>query len=242
MRNSLSQADIQSSPILVDTIKQKTNEERPRRWGQERPIEVTIPTQPFVPEPPSVTSRFTIYQNGKERHYVHKDGSEKIAFRADATHIRPEGKIDRETLGAMVEVAKSRGWSEIQINGNKDFARSAWIEIEARGGHSRGYEPTREDRAAAGARAREIAVERPTQQRMSDGGQRLYDEIVKVIDEKVRDGSQRDMLKRETAAQIIEREGRGRVIDFPEQRERVVASRPERESLERHEMMEGHGR
>lgn len=253
MKNSLSQA-VHADPTLVDFIKPKEREEKQRLAVDVRPIQIGLPEHSFPPEPASVATKFIVYQKGNERHYHHNDEREKLAFRADATHIRPEGKVDQRALGAMVEVAQSRGWSEIQINGNKDFAKAAWIEIEARGARSRGYEPTREDMAAAVARKREIAAERAPQQnapqRMSEGGQRLFEEISKVIDQKIPSPENRETLKRETEKLIVQRESGGRVIDFPE-RDRSIPSQPvgvakgnaERDSLEQHyEMMAGRGR
>ncbi|MEM5312610.1 LPD7 domain-containing protein [Paraburkholderia sp. JHI869] len=41
----------------------------------------------------------------------------------------------------MVEVAKAKNWSELQIKGTEEFRRQAWIAAELAGVPTRGFRP-----------------------------------------------------------------------------------------------------
>lgn len=90
---------------------------------------------------------YDIREKGDERHYVRRDDG-KLAMRATETHIHGVQR-DAATIGAMLDLAVSRGWNDVQIKGDRDVARVAWIEASARGLKAEGYVPTRDDRHAA---------------------------------------------------------------------------------------------
>ena len=90
---------------------------------------------------------YDIRDKGDERHYHRRDDG-KLAIRATETHLHGVQR-DATTIGAMLDLAVSRGWNDVQIKGDREAARVAWIEASARGLKAEGYTPTRDDRHAA---------------------------------------------------------------------------------------------
>jgi hypothetical protein len=56
-------------------------------------------------------------------------------------------KNDMDTVQDMLEVAETKGWSSIQLNGSKEFKRIAYIEATVRGIDAYGYKPNEKDLA-----------------------------------------------------------------------------------------------
>ena len=52
----------------------------------------------------------------------------------------------RETIVAMLEVAKAKNWREITVSGTDEFRRQAWLEARLAGMEVRGFEPKDADR------------------------------------------------------------------------------------------------
>lgn len=80
-------------------------------------------------------------------------------IRADAERI--DGMLrGPATLGAMLDLAAARGWTEVAIRGDREVAREAWIEATARGLRAEGYAPSRDDLHAAEQRRVEREAQR----------------------------------------------------------------------------------
>ncbi len=105
---------------------------------------------------------YDIREKGDERHYHRRDDG-TLAIRATDTHIHGVRR-DAATIGAMLDLAAARGWNDVQIRGDRETARTAWIEATARGLRAEGYTPTRDDRHAVEQRRverREMGLEAP---------------------------------------------------------------------------------
>lgn len=124
------------------------------------------PSAPPNPQdPPSIANAYEVRMVRGEREYYQKDDGQ-LAMRANDQRI--QGVLrDGRTIGAMLDIAASRGWSDVQISGDLDVARHTWIEATARGMRAEGYAPTREDRHLAEQRRIDrlqgIETPRPTQ-------------------------------------------------------------------------------
>ncbi|MFM0259549.1 LPD7 domain-containing protein [Paraburkholderia sediminicola] len=84
--------------------------------------------------------------------YVAHEG--KFLDRKSATvHFEDKGRSlstaseDRDVIAHMVEVAKAKNWSELQLKGSEEFRRQAWIAAELAGVPTRGFKPGVQDRA-----------------------------------------------------------------------------------------------
>lgn len=82
--------------------------------------------------------------------YVIKDG--KYHDKAsDALRFQDHGKKlstaveDRAVIADMVAIAGAKNWHQIELKGTDTFRQMAWMEAEARGIRSKGYEPTQHD-------------------------------------------------------------------------------------------------
>lgn len=87
-----------------------------------------------------------------EKHF-HKDGNayrsahrpDKIDFVDRVTRIHAYRPVSQFTARAMAEVVKERGWKSAEITGDKDWRSKAYVELESRGVHVDGHEPTERD-------------------------------------------------------------------------------------------------
>ena len=69
----------------------------------------------------------------------------KIAFVDNGKSLTTPSE-DRETIRAMLDVAKTKNWKEVTLTGSDDFKRNAWIEASLNGLDVRGYEPREADK------------------------------------------------------------------------------------------------
>jgi hypothetical protein len=53
---------------------------------------------------------------------------------------------DRQTIGAMLDLAQARGWQSVKLRGTDEFEREAWVQAQARGMKTEGYTPTNTDK------------------------------------------------------------------------------------------------
>ncbi len=82
---------------------------------------------------------FTDYQQKSE---VMRATAAKITTKLD----------DRQTVTAMLDLAKERGWDTVKLRGTGDFKREAWQQAQQRGIATEGYAPTQTDRQEAARR------------------------------------------------------------------------------------------
>lgn len=91
--------------------------------------------------PGQLKAKYLFTQKGE---YINKQGD--VLF-MDKGALLKSPKQDRETVNDMLEVAKEKGWSSIQLTGTKEFKRIAYIEATSRGIEAHGYTPTEKDLA-----------------------------------------------------------------------------------------------
>lgn len=90
---------------------------------------------------------YIVKDRGEVREYYQRDDGQ-LAMRA--TDQRIDGVLrDGRTVGAMLDLAASRGWNDVQIAGDIKVARATWVEATARGMQAEGYRPTHDDLHAA---------------------------------------------------------------------------------------------
>ena len=78
-----------------------------------------------------------------------------VAFQDVGKQLTTVGE-DRETIRSMVEVATTKGWKEVTVNGTDEFKRAAWLEAKLAGMEVNGYEPREADKK----RLAELQVDR----------------------------------------------------------------------------------
>jgi Large polyvalent protein-associated domain 7 len=66
---------------------------------------------------------------------------------------------DQATARAMLEVAQTKGWKQVTLNGSDEFKRAAWMEARLQGMEVHGYEPREADKK----RLAELLVDRQDQ-------------------------------------------------------------------------------
>ncbi|AFJ90388.1 hypothetical protein MYA_6054 (plasmid) [Burkholderia sp. KJ006] len=68
-------------------------------------------------------------------------------------HFEDKGKAlstesnDRQVIAHMVDVAKAKNWTVLEVRGSEEFRRNAWITAELAGVELRGFVPKESDRA-----------------------------------------------------------------------------------------------
>lgn len=84
--------------------------------------------------------------------YVVHDGK-FLDRKSETVHFEDTGRTlataseDRSVIAHMIEVAKAKNWSELQLKGTEEFRRQAWIAAELAGVPTRGFRPKALDRA-----------------------------------------------------------------------------------------------
>jgi hypothetical protein len=91
--------------------------------------------------PPSVRDRFI--QEGNRFYFP--DGFE--AFR-DRGRTLTTASANTEVIATLVDIARSRSWTEVSVAGTEAFRRESWRQARLAGIEVRGYRPTDEERVA----------------------------------------------------------------------------------------------
>ncbi|TDG02530.1 hypothetical protein E1N52_39390 [Paraburkholderia guartelaensis] len=84
--------------------------------------------------------------------YIAHDGK-FLDRKSETVHFEDTGRTlataseDRSVIAHMVEVAKAKNWSELQLKGTEEFRRQAWIAAELASVPTRGFRPKELDRA-----------------------------------------------------------------------------------------------
>jgi len=76
-------------------------------------------------------------------------GADTEAFMDHGSHIHiltREPAEQKQSIQAAIEIAKERGWRELEVTGTEDFRRQVWMEASLAGIQVRGYVPTPEDK------------------------------------------------------------------------------------------------
>lgn len=104
--------------------------------------------------PQSVRDRFV--QEGNRFYFP--DG--EVAFRDRGRRLTTVSE-NMEVVRSLVEIARSRGWTEVSVSGTEAFKRQAWQQARLAGLGVRGYRPSEEERIqvvrAVGRRRDEFA-------------------------------------------------------------------------------------
>ena len=90
--------------------------------------------------PPSVRERFV----QERRRFYFPDGTE--AFRDQGRRLTT-GSENTEVVRSFVEIAQTRGWGEIVVEGSERFRREAWRQARLADLEVRGYRPSVAERA-----------------------------------------------------------------------------------------------
>lgn len=109
--------------------------------------------------PQSVSSDFVHTPSDsafKSSKYYEKSNPVAVAFE-DRGKLLSSSRDDNKTIGAMVAVAKSKNWNEIQVKGTEEFKRKAWLEAASQGIKVKGFKPTERDMAALQAKQEEVS-------------------------------------------------------------------------------------
>lgn len=111
---------------------QETAEHRRRRFSVDRgDVPEDLKDRYLVEE----GRRFEFYKGHKDAEATFQDAGKRL-------HTESESKA---VIADMVEIAKHRGWEEIQVKGTKEFRQEAWLEARAAGLDVRGYKPNELD-------------------------------------------------------------------------------------------------
>ena len=96
--------------------------------------------------PDAIATKHGLYtaERGKVRHYYADYQQKTEVMRADPSTIRTK-MADSQTVGAMLDLAQSRGWDTVKLRGTQDFQREAWVQAQVRGMKAEGYKPTATD-------------------------------------------------------------------------------------------------
>lgn len=103
--------------------------------------------------PQAIRSRFIVTQEKKglldqaRTEFTYRSGNRQgeLAFADDGKQL-VTASDSRDTIVAMLEVAKTKNWKEVTISGSDVFRRQAWLEARMAGMEVRGFEPTEADR------------------------------------------------------------------------------------------------
>lgn len=139
--STTSKTDIEQQPVVANQDKGATLD----KVGYEVPQSVA---SDFVHTPSD--SSF------KSSKFYEKSNPVAVAFE-DRGKSLSSSRDDNKTIGAMVAVAKSKNWNEIQVKGTEDFKRKAWLEAASQGIKVKGFKPTERDLAALEAKQEEMS-------------------------------------------------------------------------------------
>jgi hypothetical protein len=102
---------------------------------------------------PKSVSAMYVARNGK---FVDRK-SERIHFEDSGKKLSTTSD-DRPVVESMIEVAKAKNWTRLELRGSEEFKRQAWIAAEVAGLESTGYKPTEQDKATVRARREEMRI------------------------------------------------------------------------------------
>ena len=114
------------------------------------------PAEPAKPD--AVAQQHGLYtaEKGSTRRYYADYQQKREVMRADPKRITTK-LDDKQTVGAMLDLAQSRGWGTVRLKGTADFQREAWVQAQVRGMKAEGYKPTATDQQEAARRTAAVA-------------------------------------------------------------------------------------
>lgn len=139
--------------------KEESQREQQERHNSQNPasLQVGKPTKAAHQDDPFADQEQSTFKpvvpDKVAKSYVEVEGKYYFAGRPDSLAFVDKGArlqtklSNAQVAGSMVDIAESRGWTEIQVKGTQDFRREAWLEAASRGLEVRGYKPREEDLA-----------------------------------------------------------------------------------------------
>lgn len=120
----------------------KAEETEKERIDVEKELSKPIVIDHDYDHPPGhLKSKYFFTEKGD---YINEAGD--VFFKDQGASLKT-AKNDMDTVQDMLEVAETKGWSSIQLNGSKEFKRIAYIEATVRGIEAYGYTPNEKDLA-----------------------------------------------------------------------------------------------
>ncbi len=120
----------------------------------------TITPANIPDDPPKVRSTFYIQQDGNARKYYDDFKMKSLAITAAPLSIRTN-RDDGQTVGAMIDLARARGWETIRLTGSNDFKRETWVQAQIKGVQTTGYTPQDTDKQEVSKRRAEMGISEP---------------------------------------------------------------------------------
>lgn len=182
---------------------------RQRRRSQE--LEADDDDQPSVPDH---VAKAYVEVRGKY-YFAHRPDS--LAFVDKGARLQTRLSNAR-VAGSMVDIAESRGWTELQVRGTTEFRREAWLQASARGLEVRGYRPREEDLARLKKLTSDRQANEIPQRERTDRADALGDEG-REAGELVREHPE---LVNEVAAIKVAEKWSARALGSEEDRERFM--------------------
>jgi Large polyvalent protein-associated domain 7 len=102
-----------------------------------------------VSEKPENTDPWTVPQSVRDRfvqegnRFYFPDGA--VAFRDGGRRLSTPS-VNTEVVGTLIEIARSRGWTEVSLGGTEAFRREAWRQARVAGLEVRGFRPSEQER------------------------------------------------------------------------------------------------
>ncbi|MGE0315886.1 MAG: LPD7 domain-containing protein [Lautropia sp.] len=128
--------------------------------GREREASAELPESARKPEPTRAffeeTLRKRFHQVGNAWHA--RDSGNPVMFVDEADRIRTD-RNDPRAVSGMLDLAMSKGWTSVNVNGARAFKSELWLQASVRGMQVQGYEPTELDRKVLQERLSERARE-----------------------------------------------------------------------------------
>ena len=128
------------APPQAEATPGPANVPRPPIAAAASPAGSAVSTDPWA-LPQSVRERFV----QERRRFYFPDGTE--AFR-DRGRRLTTGSENTEVVRSLIEIAQTRGWGEIVVEGSERFRREAWRQARLADLEVRGYRPTATEQAA----------------------------------------------------------------------------------------------
>lgn len=134
--------EAQAQELPESTAKPSVSEKKAESIDIDKELSTPIVLDHDYDHPPGqLKVKYLFTQKGD---YINKQGD--VFFMDKGSELRSP-KEDRETINDMLEVAREKGWSSINLTGTKEFRQIAYIEAASRGIDAHGYKPTEKDLA-----------------------------------------------------------------------------------------------
>ncbi len=165
--NSIEPVRGAAAPLIREATAADLAAPRPRNPAPDRAPVQAVPEErgslfrrrPAEPDKPDAVAQqhglYTAAKGSTRRYYADYRQKQEV-MRADTTRISTK-RDDAQTVTAMLDLAKSRGWDTVRLKGTADFQREAWVQAQVRGMKAEGYKPTATDQQELARRKAAVA-------------------------------------------------------------------------------------